>query len=100
MNAVKIDDRLTVASQPDPASFGKLAAEGYAAVVNARPDGEEPSQPGNQAEKAAAKAAGLAYAFIPVTGPASPRPTSGPSSRRSPRRTARCLRTARAACAR
>ena len=58
MHAVKIDDRLTVASQPDPASFGQLAGEGFAAVVNARPDGEEPSQPGNEAEKAAAKAAG------------------------------------------
>ena len=69
MHAVKIDDRLTVASQPDPASFVKFAGEGFAMVVNARPDGEEASQPGNEAEKAAAKAAGLDYAFIPVTGP-------------------------------
>lgn len=69
MDAVKIDNRLTVASQPDPASFGKLAGESFASVVNARPDGEEPSQPGNETEKAAAHAAGLDYAFIPVTGP-------------------------------
>lgn len=69
MHAVKIDDRLTVASQPDPASFVKFAGEGFAMVVNARPDGEEASQPGNEAEKAAAHAAALDYAFIPVTGP-------------------------------
>ncbi|MCX7304808.1 MAG: bifunctional sulfur transferase/dioxygenase Blh [Hyphomicrobiales bacterium] len=68
MNAVKIDNRLTVASQPDPGSFSELAGKGYATLVNARPDGEDQAQPGNAVEKAAAKAAGLAYAFIPVTG--------------------------------
>jgi uncharacterized protein (TIGR01244 family) len=67
LHAVKIDDRLTAASQPDPASFGKLARDSFAAVVNARPDGEEPYQPGNDTEKAAAHSAGLDFAFIPVT---------------------------------
>ncbi|HEY0125397.1 MAG TPA: bifunctional sulfur transferase/dioxygenase Blh [Rhizobium sp.] len=69
MSAVKIDECLTVASQLDIAEFARFAADGYRAVINVRPDGEEPVQPGNLAEKAAAKAAGLDYAFIPVTGP-------------------------------
>lgn len=69
MSATRISDRLTVAGQPDPETFRQLAAEGYKTVVNARPDAEEPGQPGNKAEAQAAKEAGLAYAFVPVTGP-------------------------------
>lgn len=68
MNAVKINDRLTVASQPAPAAFERLAAEGYATILNVRPDGEEAGQPGNVAEKQAAGDAGLGYGFVPVTG--------------------------------
>ena len=69
MNTVTIDDRLTVSAQPDPAAFSDLARQGFAAVINARPDGEEAGQPGNAAEAAAARSAGLGYAFVPVTGP-------------------------------
>ncbi len=69
MPPVKITDQLSVAAQPDVASFAALKAEGYASVVNARPDGEEPGQPGNEAENRAARAAGLGYDFVPVTGP-------------------------------
>jgi len=69
MNMVTIDDRLTVSAQPDPAAFGDLARQGFAAIINARPDGEEAGQPGNAAEAAAARSAGLGYAFVPVTGP-------------------------------
>jgi uncharacterized protein (TIGR01244 family) len=68
--ATKINDHLTVSTQPDPACFGDIARQGFAAIVNARPDGEESSQPGNAAEAAAAHAAGLDYAFVPVTVPA------------------------------
>ncbi|RJG46186.1 bifunctional sulfur transferase/dioxygenase Blh [Mesorhizobium sp. DCY119] len=70
MKPVRINDRLSVAVQPDAESFSAFATEGYAAVINARPDGEEPGQPGSAAENAAANAAGLSYSFIPVTGPA------------------------------
>jgi uncharacterized protein (TIGR01244 family) len=69
MSTTRINDRLTVAGQPDPATFGQIAADGYKTLLNARPDGEEPGQPGNKAEEQAAEEAGLAYAFVPVTGP-------------------------------
>jgi len=69
MNAIKVTDRLTVASQPDPADFQELARAGYASVVNTRPDQEGEGQPGNALETAAARAAGLDYAFVPVAGP-------------------------------
>ncbi len=68
MHAARIDDRLTVSAQPDLAAFGGFAGQGFTAVINIRPDGEEPGQPGNAAEAAAARAAGLDYAFVPVTG--------------------------------
>lgn len=67
MSAVKITDRLTVASQPDIGSFADIARD-YAALINLRPDGEDAAQPGNSAEHAAATDAKLGYAFLPVTG--------------------------------
>ncbi|AYM83293.1 MULTISPECIES: bifunctional sulfur transferase/dioxygenase Blh [Agrobacterium] len=70
MNAVKINERLTVAGQPMIADFQSLSAQGYKSIINARPDGEEPGQPGNVQEKSAASAAGMEYGFIPVSGPA------------------------------
>lgn len=69
MDAVKINDRLTVAGQPDISQFSSLSDQGYKTIINARTDGEEASQPGNVQEKSAASAAGLAYSFIPVNGP-------------------------------
>ncbi|MCR4524507.1 MULTISPECIES: bifunctional sulfur transferase/dioxygenase Blh [Bosea] len=68
MASVKIDDRLTVASQPHQEALAALAAAGFATIINNRPDGEEPGQPGNAAEKAVLERPGLAYHFIPVTG--------------------------------
>lgn len=68
MKPVRITDKLAVSAQPDIADFQRLADEGFAAVINDRPDGEEPHQPGTQAEEASAQAAGLAYSFLPVTG--------------------------------
>ncbi|MFN3320084.1 MAG: bifunctional sulfur transferase/dioxygenase Blh [Allorhizobium sp.] len=70
MPALKITDNLSVSGQPEPTAFRDFAGQGFAAVVNVRPDDEEPGQPGNAAEAAAARAVGLGYAFIPVTGPA------------------------------
>lgn len=40
---------------------------GITFIVNNRPDGEEPSAPQSADMEAAAKAAGLGYAYIPVT---------------------------------
>lgn len=67
MDAVQINDRLTVSAQPDTAAFAGFAERGFVAVINARPEGEEQGQPGNAAEAAAARAAGLGYTFLPVT---------------------------------
>lgn len=67
MDAVQINDRLTVSAQPDTTAFAGFAERGFVAVINARPEGEEQGQPGNAAEAAAARAAGLGYTFLPVT---------------------------------
>ena len=69
MSAVKINERLTVAGQPEIADFPSLSAQGYKSIINARPDDEDVGQPGNMREKSAAGTAGLTYSFIPVTGP-------------------------------
>ncbi|PWJ83651.1 uncharacterized protein (TIGR01244 family) [Pseudaminobacter salicylatoxidans] len=64
----KINDRLSVAGQPDLNDFTAFAEEGFKALVNVRPDGEDAVQPGTGAEHRAAENAGLSYGFIPVTG--------------------------------
>lgn len=67
MSITKISNRLSVMAQPKAVDFQTLADLGFTTVINARPDGEEPSQPGTDAEAAAAGQAKLGYAFIPVT---------------------------------
>lgn len=58
-----------VAPQLDPAAMAQAAAQGFRSVVNNRPDGEGgPGQPTSQAMQAAAEAAGLVYAYLPVSG--------------------------------
>ena len=56
-----------VAPQLEPPAMAELAAMGFKSVVNNRPDFEEgPSQPTDAQMKAAAEAAGLVYAYLPV----------------------------------
>lgn len=69
MTPTRINDRFSIASQPSPGDFAGFVAQGFSAILNLRPDGEEASQPGNTAEQRAASGAGLGYGFIPVTGP-------------------------------
>ncbi|GJE83010.1 TIGR01244 family sulfur transferase [Methylorubrum thiocyanatum] len=69
MKRTTIDSKLSVAGQPSPAEIAALADEGVSLLINNRPDGEEPGQPGSAAERAAAEAAGLHYLDLPVTGP-------------------------------
>ena len=45
MTSVRVNELISVAGQPDAAGFVAFAGEGFAAVINARPDGEEPGQP-------------------------------------------------------
>lgn len=62
-----LDPTIAVAPQITPDDVSAIAAAGYVAIVNNRPDGEEPGQPEGEAIRAAAEAAGLAYTAIPIT---------------------------------
>lgn len=58
---------LSVAGQLGPEAMAAVAAGGFRSVINNRPDFEGgPSQPTSAAVEAAALAAGLRYAFLPV----------------------------------
>ena len=58
-----------VAPQLTPEAMAEAARQGFKSVVNNRPDYEEgPEQPTNASIEAAARAAGLQYAFLPVQG--------------------------------
>jgi uncharacterized protein (TIGR01244 family) len=63
-----VTDSLSVSPQITMEDLGRAAAEGFVLVINNRPDDEEPGQPSSAQIEAAAKAAGLAYAHIPVRG--------------------------------
>lgn len=67
MTIRRIDDAVSVAPQIAPEDVPGLAAAGFKAIVNNRPDGEDFAQPEGAAIAAAAQAAGLAYTAIPVT---------------------------------
>jgi uncharacterized protein (TIGR01244 family) len=59
---------VAVAGQLDPAAMAEAAAAGFRSVVNNRPDFEGgPTQPTSASVEAAARAAGLAYAWLPVS---------------------------------
>lgn len=63
----KLDDTISVAGQIEPADIAEAARQGFTFVVNNRPDHEAPGQPTSAEMEAAAKAAGLGYAAIPIT---------------------------------
>lgn len=67
MNVIRVNDLLSVGAQPSISEIQLLADHGFAGLINARPDREEPAQPGNDAERQAAGNAGVSYNFIPVT---------------------------------
>jgi len=63
----ELDRQVLVADAPVAAADMAAAAErGVTLAVNNRPDGEEPDQESGAALEAAARAAGLDYAHIPV----------------------------------
>jgi uncharacterized protein (TIGR01244 family) len=58
-----------VAPQLTPEAMAEAARAGFRSVINNRPDFEHgPDQPTNAAIEAAARAAGLEYRFLPVSG--------------------------------
>ncbi len=70
MNAPQVQQLtpdVCVAPQLDPAAMAWAAQAGFKSVINNRPDFEGgPDQPTSAAMQAAALAAGLHYAFLPV----------------------------------
>jgi uncharacterized protein (TIGR01244 family) len=67
MQVRRIDDRISVSPQIDPADVTELAAQGFVAVINNRPDGEEAGQPEGAAVALVAETLGLAYTAIPIS---------------------------------
>lgn len=65
-----LDARVAVSGQLEPEDMADLAAAGFTAVVNNRPDGEAFfGQPRTAAMQAAAEAAGLRFLDLPFSGP-------------------------------
>ncbi len=63
----QVSPDLCIAGQLDPAAMAWAAQQGFRSVINNRPDFEAgPEQPANALIEAAAVAAGLAYAYLPV----------------------------------
>jgi len=67
--AKKLTDTLAVSPQPELQDFEAIAKDGFVRVINNRPDGEAADQPDHLAAEQAARAAGLEYHYLPVTGP-------------------------------
>jgi uncharacterized protein (TIGR01244 family) len=68
----KVTDDFSVAPQIELEDIARAKAEGFVLVINNRPDGESPDQPTSAQMEAAAQAAGIAYAHIPVRGGPTP----------------------------
>ena len=66
MKFTRIDSSFAVAPQLKPADLRLVADARYRAVVNNRPDGEEPGQPSSAEIRREAEQLGLRYAYIPV----------------------------------
>jgi uncharacterized protein (TIGR01244 family) len=65
-----LDDRVAVAGQLQPGDMRDVAAAGYVAVVNNRPEGEAMfGQPRTADLRKAAEAAGLVFLDLPFSGP-------------------------------
>jgi uncharacterized protein (TIGR01244 family) len=61
-----LDDFFSVAGQLQPEDMATVKAAGFTHVIHNRPDDEEPGLPTTDALAAAAKAAGLAYFYLPM----------------------------------
>lgn len=63
----QISDTLSVAPQLTADDIRQAKAKGFAAIVNNRPDGEEPGQPSAAENRSVAEGEQLAYTHIPIT---------------------------------
>ncbi|MFT6451805.1 MAG: sulfide:quinone oxidoreductase [Halocynthiibacter sp.] len=62
-----LTNALSVSAQVALDDMNTLAKQGFRAVICNRPDGEAPDQPSQEEVAAAAKKAGLAFVYLPVT---------------------------------
>lgn len=70
LSLLPVDDRVSVSGQIDPSDMKEIAAAGFTAIVNNRPDGEAFfGQPKTADLRAAAEAAGLKFLDLPFPGP-------------------------------
>ena len=67
-----LSETVWASPQLSPEALNALAQAGVGRIVNNRPDHEEPGQPTAVEMEAAARAAGLDYVWIPVSGMPSP----------------------------
>lgn len=67
-----VTDTFAVSAQIDPADIPALKAAGFTAIICNRPDGEDFGQPDHATVEAAAQAAGLSYAWVPMSGGLAP----------------------------
>ncbi|MFZ4690279.1 MAG: TIGR01244 family sulfur transferase [Polymorphobacter sp.] len=63
---IALTPAISVAPQISPDDCALAAAQGFVAIVNNRPDGEQAGQPDCAVMRAAAEAAGLRYTAIPI----------------------------------
>lgn len=63
-----LSPHVSAASQLRPEELSALKAQGFASIINNRPDDEEAGQPSSTEMEAAALAAGLSYLHAPVRG--------------------------------
>lgn len=68
VTTTKIDEQYSVAPQLAIGDIAEVARMGFRSIINNRPDGEGgPEQPRHELLEAAASAAGVAYAYLPVS---------------------------------
>lgn len=69
MNIRKIDADFAITGQITPDQVREISEAGFKTIICARPDSEDPGQPGFDEVARAAEAEGLNAVHIPVSGP-------------------------------
>src|ERR1700761_1023082 len=64
----KVTDGFWVSPQLSVEDVATAKAQGFRLILNNRPDDEEPGQPSGAEIEAAAQAAGMSYAAVPIRG--------------------------------
>jgi uncharacterized protein (TIGR01244 family) len=84
----RVTDSFWVSPQISVSEVAEAKAQGFGLIINNRPDGEAPGQPGGGEIATAAREAGLDYVAAPVSGRPSPqaieavaRATADPSTK-------------------